>query len=61
MKLLNPIKKFVLAESGLETVEWAIVAGVIVAGVSVLFFSIGEDAVNGLMALNAATSVIPAP
>ena len=30
--MLNQIKKFMLDDSGLETVEWAIVGGIIVAG-----------------------------
>lgn len=61
MKLLNPIKKFVLDESGLETVEWAIVGGLIVAGAAALFLLIGVDVVNGLTFLGATTSQIPAP
>ena len=61
MKVLNPIKKFVLDESGLETVEWAIVGGVLVAGGIAMFALVGGDVVNGLTALNASTSKIPAP
>jgi Flp pilus assembly pilin Flp len=61
LKLLNPIKKLVLDESGLETVEWAIVGGLIVAGAAALFVLIGADVANGLTGLSATTSKIPAP
>ena len=39
--MLNSIKSFILDESGLETVEWAIVGGVIVAVGAALFITIG--------------------
>ncbi len=39
--MLNLIKKFMLDESGLETVEWAIVGGVIVAVGAAIFLTIG--------------------
>jgi len=56
--MLNQIKKFVLDESGLETVEWAIVGGVIVAVGAALFISIGGDVLVGITALDNATSQI---
>jgi pilus assembly protein Flp/PilA len=59
--MLNQIKKFMLDESGLETVEWAIVGGVIVAVGAALFITIGQDVFNGITSLDAATSGIPAP
>jgi pilus assembly protein Flp/PilA len=59
--MLNQIKKFMLDESGLETVEWAIVGGVIVAVGAALFITIGSDVKNGMTALDLATSQIPAP
>ena len=59
--MLNQIKKFMVDESGLETVEWAIVGGVIVAVGAALFLSIGTDVKNGMTALDNATSGIPAP
>jgi Flp pilus assembly pilin Flp len=59
--MLNQIKKFMLDESGLETVEWAIVGGVIVAVGAALFITIGQDVFNGITSLDAATSQIPAP
>ena len=56
--MLNQIKKFMLDESGLETVEWAIVGGVIVAVGAALFLTIGADVLVGMTALDAATSGI---
>ncbi len=57
--MLNQIKTFMLGESGLETVEWAIVGGVFAVGISALFLAIGQDASRGLTALGSETSVIP--
>jgi Flp pilus assembly pilin Flp len=57
--MLNAIKRFVLDESGLETVEWAIVGGVIVAVGAALFITIGQDALRGIRALDTQTSAIP--
>jgi len=59
--MLNQIKKFMLDESGLETVEWAIVGGVIVAVGAVLFLAIGTDVKNGIKSLELATDQIPEP
>ncbi len=56
--MLNQIKKFMLDESGLETVEWAIVGGVIVAVGAALFITIGQDVLVGITALDAATGAI---
>ena len=57
--MLNQIKKFTLDESGLETIEWAMVGGVItVVGVA-LFVAIGQDVFNGITSLSAETALIP--
>jgi Flp pilus assembly pilin Flp len=57
--MLNQIKEFTLDESGLETIEWAMVGGVItVVGVA-LFFAIGQDVFNGITSLSAETALIP--
>ena len=58
--MLNSIKSFILDESGLETVEWAIVGGIIVAVGAALFITIGADVLRGMTSLDAATSAIPA-
>jgi Flp pilus assembly pilin Flp len=57
--MLSSIKRFVLDESGLETVEWAIVGGVIVAVGAALFITIGQDTLRGITALDTQTSNIP--
>ena len=57
--MLNAIKRFVMDESGLETVEWAIVGGVIVAVGAALFITIGQDTLRGVTSLDTATSGIP--
>jgi len=59
LKMLNQIKKFMLDESGLETVEWAIVGGIIVAGSAALFVTIGVDVLRGITSLDTQTSFIP--
>jgi Flp pilus assembly pilin Flp len=58
-KMLSSIKKFMLDESGLETVEWAIVGGVIVAVGAALFVTIGVDVQRGMTSLDTQTSAIP--
>jgi hypothetical protein len=57
--MINQIKKFLLDDSGLETVEWAIVGGVIVASAAVIFLAIGTDVVRGLGTLSGGTTQIP--
>jgi pilus assembly protein Flp/PilA len=55
-KMLNQIKKFMQDDSGLETVEWAIVGGVIVAVGAGVFALIGTDVKAILDALNLETA-----
>ena len=57
--MLNQIKKFMLDDSGLETVELAIVGGVIVASAAVIFLAICTDVGRGLGNLSAGTTLIP--
>jgi pilus assembly protein Flp/PilA len=57
--MLNQIKKFMLDDSGLETVEWAIVGGIIVAVAAGFFITIGSDVLRGVTALDTSTSAIP--
>jgi Flp pilus assembly pilin Flp len=57
--MLNQIKKFMLDDSGLETVEWAIVGGIIVAGAAALFVTIGGDVLRGVTNLSTETANIP--
>ena len=56
---MNAIKNFLLDESGLETVEWAIVGGVVVAVGAALFITIGADVLRGMTSLDTQTSAIP--
>jgi Flp pilus assembly pilin Flp len=57
--MLKQIKRFTLDESGLETIEWAMVGGVLtVVGVA-LFFAIGRNAFNGITSLSIETGMIP--
>ena len=46
--MLNAIKRFVREESGLETVEWAIVGGLVVAVGAIVFTLIGGDVQTSL-------------
>lgn len=62
--MLNQVKKFMLDESGLETVEWAIVGGVIVAAAAGFFVTIGTNVSTSIGNLSgivstAATSSAP--
>jgi pilus assembly protein Flp/PilA len=47
-KMLNQIKMFMLDESGLETVEWAVVGGIIVVLTAVAFTSVGNAVIAKL-------------
>jgi Flp pilus assembly pilin Flp len=64
--MLNQIKKFMLDDSGLETVEWAIVGGVIVAAAAGFFVTIGGNVSTSIGNLDtivgsAATASAPTP
>ena len=52
--MLNQIKMFMLDESGLETVEWAVVGGIIVIATALTFTAVGTAVVANLNALIAA-------
>ena len=54
--MVNAIKRFVRDESGLETVEWAIVGGLVVAVGAIIFTFIGTDVATSLQALQDVTS-----
>ncbi len=57
--MISSIKRFMQDDSGLETVEWAIVGGIVVAVGAALFGTIGADVSRGLTSLDAETSNIP--
>jgi pilus assembly protein Flp/PilA len=52
MKLWKVVKRFVKEEEGLETVEYAIIAGLIVAGTIVTIVAIGAWVSTKFQALN---------
>jgi pilus assembly protein Flp/PilA len=54
--MLNFIKRFVREESGLETVEWAIVGGLVVAVGAIVFTLIGGDVRTSLTNLQGITA-----
>jgi Flp pilus assembly pilin Flp len=54
--MLNAIKRFVRDESGLETVEWAIVGGLVVAVGAIVFTLIGTDVETSLTNLQGVTN-----
>jgi Flp pilus assembly pilin Flp len=54
--MLNAIKRFVRDESGLETVEWAIVGGLVVAVGAIVFTLIGGDVKTSLENLQTVTA-----
>ncbi len=56
--MLKQIKEFMLDESGLETVEWAIVGGLVVALAAGFFAVIGGNAAVGITSLENATAKI---
>ena len=56
--MLNQIKMFMLDESGLETVEWAIVGGLIVAVGAAFFVTICGHVNTGLTSLSTETAKI---
>lgn len=55
--MLNAIKRFVRDESGLETVEWAIVGGLVVAVGAIIFVTIGGDVSTALGLLQTQTGL----
>ena len=54
--MLNAMKRFVRDESGLETVEWAIVGGLVVAVGAIVFTLIGSDVQTSLENLQTVTA-----
>ena len=54
--MLNAIKRFVRDDSGLETVEWAIVGGLVVAVGAIVFTLIGTDVKTALDSLQTVTA-----
>jgi pilus assembly protein Flp/PilA len=55
-KELPVLKNFIRDESGMETVEWAIMAALIVAGVITIVTGIGTNVNNAFTKLKTATT-----
>jgi pilus assembly protein Flp/PilA len=59
--MMNAIQRFVRDENGLETVEWAIVGGLVVAVGALIFTAIGGDVSTALTTLQGVTSAAANP
>jgi Flp pilus assembly pilin Flp len=55
MKLLQIAKRFGRDDRGLETVEWAILAALIVAGLVAVISGLGNNVINKFTTLKNAT------
>jgi len=55
-KMWTLIKKFVKEEEGTETVEWAIVAGLVILAAAALWATIGTNVQTVISGLASATS-----
>lgn len=56
--MLRSITRFLRDEDGLETVEWALVGGLIVAVGAAIFVLIGQNVQTGLNSLQTETAKI---
>jgi len=56
MKTLNFVRRFARDEQGLETVEWAILAALLVAGLVAIITGLGNNVVNKFTAMQNATN-----
>lgn len=55
MKVLSIVKRFSRDDRGMETVEWAIMAAILVAGLIAVVAGIGNNVLNKFTALQTAT------
>jgi len=55
-KLSNQVRAFVGNEGGMETVEWAVMAAIIVAGLVMVISALGTNVVNKFSYLKAQTN-----
>ena len=56
MKVLSIVKRFAADERGMETVEWGILAALIVAGLVGVITGLGTNVLNKFTALKTATN-----
>jgi Flp pilus assembly pilin Flp len=59
MKVWNILKRFGRDQSGMETVEWAILAALIVAGLVTTISALGNNVLNKFTSLQNATGANP--
>ena len=53
---MTPLKRFIHDEGGLETVEWSVVAALIVAGLILVIAGLGNNLENRFDGLKIATT-----
>jgi Flp pilus assembly pilin Flp len=53
---MNLVKRFLKDDTGMETVEWAIMAALIVAGLILIISGIGTNVSNAFTKLQTATT-----
>ena len=56
MRFTNIVRSFVRSERGMETVEWAVLAALIVAGVVAVIAGLGTNISNKFTSLSSATT-----
>ena len=56
---MNPMKRFALDESALETIEWAVVVGIVTTVGTAIYIAISSDVARALGDLSGVTSAIP--
>jgi pilus assembly protein Flp/PilA len=56
---MNTVKRFIKDEQGLETVEWAVIAALIVAGLIAIITGLGQNVEGRFAELQNATAPTP--
>ncbi len=56
MKLRTLVKAFLCDDRGMETVEWAVLAAILVAGLIAVISGLGTNVLNKFTALQTATN-----
>ncbi len=55
--MLKSLKRLWVSEAGMETVEWAVLAALIVAGLIAIIASVGTNVTSAFQKIQTATSV----
>ena len=53
---MRTLKKLILDERGMETVEWAVLAALIVAGITAIILGLGKNVYSAFSNLESATT-----